>query len=328
MLKFSKALSLTVSAVLAASVFAGCSSTSAAKKDSKLSIVCTTFSEYDWTKNIIGDTDSAEVTYLLGSGVDLHNYQPTAQDILTISDCDLLMYVGGESEGWVTDTLQDAKNKDMKVLRLFDVLGQSIKEEELKEGMEPEEEEEEGEEEEGPEYDEHVWLSVKNAEVICDAICDSICEKDAGNADKYRANLEAYKTELKKLDEGFTEMADSAKTKTVLFGDRFPFRYLVDDYNIDYYAAFVGCSAETAASFETIAKLAEKVDELDLDTVFIIENSDDSIAKSIISNSKNKDITIEKLNSLQSVTKNDINGGASYISLMNENLETLKRVLD
>lgn len=328
MFKFSKSLSLTVSAVLAASVFAGCSNTSAAKKDSKLSIVCTTFSEYDWTKNIIGDTDSAEVTYLLGSGVDLHNYQPTAQDILTISDCDLLMYVGGESEGWVTDTLQDAKNKDMKVIRLFDVLGQSIKEEELKEGMEPEEEEEEGEEEEGPEYDEHVWLSVKNAEVICDAICDSICEKDADNADKYRANLEAYKNELKKLDEGFTEMADSAKTKTVLFGDRFPFRYLVDDYNIDYYAAFVGCSAETAASFETIAKLAEKVDELDLDTVFIIENSDDSIAKSIISNSKKKDITIEKLNSLQSVTKNDINGGASYISLMNENLETLKRVLD
>lgn len=328
MLKFSKALSLTVSAVLAASVFAGCSSTSAEKKDGKLSIVCTTFSEYDWTKNIIGDTDSAEVTYLLGSGVDLHNYQPTAQDILTISDCDLLMYVGGESEGWVTDTLQDAKNKDMKVLRLFDVLGQSIKEEELKEGMEPEEEEEEGEEEEGPEYDEHVWLSVKNAEVICDAICDSICEKDADNADKYRANLEAYKTELKKLDEGFMEMADSAKTKTVLFGDRFPFRYLVDDYNIDYYAAFVGCSAETAASFETIAKLAEKVDELDLDTVFIIENSDDSIANSIISNSKKKDIAIEKLNSLQSVTKNDINGGASYISLMNENLETLKRVLD
>ncbi|WP_294411761.1 metal ABC transporter substrate-binding protein [uncultured Ruminococcus sp.] len=328
MLKFSKTLSLTVSAVLAASVFAGCSRTSAAKKDGKLSIVCTTFSEYDWTKNIIGDTDSAEVTYLLGSGVDLHNYQPTAQDILTISDCDLLMYVGGESEGWVTDTLQDAKNKDMKVIRLFDVLGQSIKEEELKEGMEPEEEEEEGEEEEGPEYDEHVWLSVKNAEVICDAICDSVCEKDADNADKYRANLEAYKNKLKKLDEGFTEMADSAKTKTVLFGDRFPFRYLVDDYNIDYYAAFVGCSAETAASFETIAKLAEKVDELDLDTVFIIENSDDSIAKSIISNSKKKDITIEKLNSLQSVTKNDINGGASYISLMNENLETLKRVLD
>ena len=123
-------------------------------------------------------------------------------------------------------------------------------------------------------------------------------------------------------------MAAAAKTKTVLFGDRFPFRYLVDDYGIDYYAAFVGCSAETAASFETIAKLSEKVNELDLDTVFIIENSDDSIAKSIISNSGKKDISIEKLNSLQSVTMNDINDGADYISLMNENLETLKRVLD
>lgn len=318
--------SLTISAVLAALISTGCADGSTAKKDGKLSVVCTTFSEYDWTRNIVGDTDSANVTYLLGSGIDLHNYQPTAQDMLTISDCDLLMYVGGESESWVTDTLRDARNKDMKVLRLFDVLGQSVKEEELKEGMEPEEEEED--EEEAPEYDEHIWLSVKNAEVICGAICDSLCEKDPDNAEKYRANLEAYESELKTLDTGFAEMAAAAKTKTVLFGDRFPFRYLVDDYGIDYYAAFVGCSAETAASFETIAKLSEKVNELDLDTVFIIENSDDSIAKSIISNSGKKDISIEKLNSLQSVTMNDINDGADYISLMNENLETLKRVLD
>ena len=319
-------MSLTLSAALAASVFTGCASTNASKKSDKLSIVCTTFSEYDWTRNIIGDTDSAEVTYLLGSGVDLHNYQPTAQDMLAVSDCDILMYIGGESEKWVTDSLKDAKNKEMKTLRLFDVLGQSIKEEELKEGMEPEEEEED--EEEGPEYDEHVWLSVKNAEVICEAICDCVCEKDPANAEKYRANLDSYEAELKALDDGYAEMAEKSENKTVLFGDRFPFRYLVDDYGIDYYAAFLGCSAETAASFETIAKLAEKVDQLDLDTVFIIENSDDSIAKSIITNAKKKDISIEKLNSLQSVTTNDIKNGASYISLMNENLETLKRVLD
>lgn len=327
MFRIGRFLSLAAAAVLAVSVSTGCANSASSKKNGKISIVCTTFSEYDWTRNIIGDTDSAEVTYLLGSGVDLHNYQPTAQDMLTISSCDLLMYVGGESESWVTDTLKDTKNKDMKVLRLFDVLGQSIKEEELKEGMEPEEEEED-KGEEGPEYDEHIWLSVKNAEVICEAICSSICEKDAENADKYRANLESYKAELKKLDDGFTEMADNAKTKTILFGDRFPFRYLVDDYGIDYYAAFAGCSAETAASFETIAKLAEKVNELSLDTVFIIENSDDSIAKSIIANSKNKDVNIEKLNSLQSITMKDINNGATYISLMEQNLETLERVLD
>ena len=326
MFRIGRFLSLAAAAVLAVSVSTGCANSASSKKNGKISIVCTTFSEYDWTRNIIGDTDSAEVTYLLGSGVDLHNYQPTAQDMLTISSCDLLMYVGGESESWVTNTLKDTKNKDMKVLRLFDVLGQSIKEEELKEGMEPEEEEDEGEE--GPEYDEHIWLSVKNAEVICEAICSSICEKDAENADKYRANLESYRAELKKLDDGFTEMADNAKTKTILFGDRFPFRYLVDDYGIDYYAAFAGCSAETAASFETIAKLAEKVNELSLDTVFIIENSDDSIAKSIIPNTKNKDINIEKLNSLQSITMKDINNGATYISLMEQNLETLERVLD
>ena len=236
MFKFSKSLSLTLSAALAASVFAGCASTNASKKSDKLSIVCTTFSEYDWTRNIIGDTDSAEVTYLLGSGVDLHNYQPTAQDMLTVSDCDILMYIGGESEKWVTDSLKDAKNKEMKTLRLFDVLGQSIKEEELKEGMEPEEEEED--EEEGPEYDEHVWLSVKNAEVICEAICDCVCEKDPANAEKYRANLDSYETELKALDDGYAQMAEKPKTRQCFSATGSRSAIWWTTTNIDYYAAF------------------------------------------------------------------------------------------
>ena len=322
-----KFVSFAAAAVLAAASLSGCTNAGASNKNGKLSIVCTTFSEYDWTRNIIGDTDSAEVTYLLGSGIDLHNYQPTAQDMLTISNCDIIMYVGGESEKWVNDSLRDANNKDMTVIKLFDVLGQGLKEEELKEGMEPEEEKEEGEEE-GPEYDEHVWLSVKNAEILCKGICDTLCEKDPKNADSYRKNLDSYEAELKALDTDYAEMAVSAKTRTVLFGDRFPFRYLVDDYNIDYYAAFAGCSAETAASFETVAKLANKLDELDLDTVFILENSDDSIAKSIIANSDKKSADIETLNSLQSITAQDANGGVTYISVMEQNLETLKKVLD
>ncbi|MCR5601058.1 MAG: metal ABC transporter substrate-binding protein [Ruminococcus sp.] len=318
---------LSVAAVMFAAMFTGCGSTSAAEKKEKLSIVCTDFSEYDWTRNIVGESGNTDITYLLSSGIDIHNYQPSVDDMMTISNCDMFIYVGGESESWVDDALKNSANKNMKVVKLFDTVRDQLKEEELKEGMEGEHEEHSHTESE-PEYDEHVWLSVRNAQTICSIICDDLCELDAANADKYRSNLSAYSAELSSLDKAFRDMADNASTKTVLFGDRFPFRYLVDDYGIDYYAAFAGCSAESEASFETVAKLAGKLDDLKLDTVFIIENSDDSLARSIINNSKNKNAAVEKLNSLQSVTDSDIADGAAYISIMQDNLDTLKKVLD
>ena len=215
----------------------------------------------------------------------------------------------------------------MQVVKLLDVLGDFAKEEEIKEGMEAEEEDEEGEDE-GPEYDEHVWLSLRNAEICCDAICESLCKLDSEGADTYKSNLEAYNAKLDQLDAEYVDMAENAKVKTVVFGDRFPFRYLVDDYGIDYFAAFVGCSAETEASFETIVNLANKMDELNLDTIFTIENSDASIAKSVIENSKNKDSGIETLDSIQSVTEDMVSGGVTYISIMQKNLDTLRKVLD
>ena len=312
--------------VLLSAMLIGCAAKKPSDKDGKLSIVCTNFSEYDWTREIIGETDSANVTYLLESGMDIHNYQPSAQDIMTISDCDMFIYVGGESESWVDDALSTKTNKNMKVVKLFEAVNDNIKLEEHKEGME--EEEEHYHDDDEPEYDEHVWLSVRNAELICNDICNKLCELDSANSDTYKANLAAYTDKLRELDDEYKEMAENAKIKTLLFGDRFPFRYLVEDYGLDYYAAFKGCSAETEASFETIAKLAEKLDELQLDNVFIIENSSDAIAKSIISSSDNKKAKIEKLNSLQSVTSDDIKKGATYISLMKNDLETLKKVLD
>lgn len=312
--------------VLLSAMLIGCAAKKPSDKDGKLSIVCTNFSEYDWTREIIGETGSADVTYLLDSGMDIHNYQPSAEDIMTISDCDMFIYVGGESESWVNDALSSRTNKNMKIVKLFEAVNDNIKLEEHKEGMEEEEEHHHDEDE--PEYDEHVWLSVKNAELICSDICDKLCELDSANADTYKANLSAYEEKLNALDDEYSEMAEKAKVKTILFGDRFPFRYLVEDYGLDYYAAFTGCSAETEASFETIAKLAEKLDELKLDNVFIIENSSDAIAKSIISSSDNKNAKIEKLNSLQSVTSDDIKKGATYISIMKNDLETLKKVLN
>ncbi len=317
--------------VMTSLLFTGCSAANIAsagqQQSNQLSIVCTLFPEYDWTKEILGEqVQNAEITYLLSSGLDLHNYQPSAKDMITISDCDIFVYVGGESESWVDDALKEVTNPDMKVIRLMDIIGDSAKEEEIKEGMETEPEEDEEEDE--PEYDEHVWLSVKNAEILCNAICDTLCELQPEQKEIYQANLNAYTEKLHQLDNAFSEMAEASSVKTVVFADRFPFRYLVDDYHIDYYAAFVGCSAETEASFETVAFLAKKADELHLDTVFTIENADNAIANAVISSTESKNQKIAVLNSMQSVSTEDIASGASYLTIMENNLHVLKEALN
>lgn len=296
--------------------------------DKKIQVVTTIFPEYDWVKNIVGEEEPhVEFTVLLDNGVDLHSYQPTAADILKISTCDIFIYVGGESDEWVDDALKEATNKDMKVIDLMEVLGENVKEEELVEGMEGEEEGEEGEEEE-IEYDEHVWLSLRNVSVICDAITDSLCEVDPVDENNYRANNAAYQKQLNDLDAKYKQAVDSAKFKTVLFGDRFPFRYLTDDYGLDYYAAFIGCSAETEASFETIVFLAKKTDELGLNTILTIETGDKKIAETVRDNTANRDQKILTLDSMQSVTANDMKDGVTYLSIMEKNLEVLKEALN
>ena len=324
---FKKLLALSAVCTL---LFTGCSAgnvTNAQNHEDTLSIVCTLFPEYDWTREIIGEqTQNTQITYLLESGLDLHNYQPSAKDMITISDCDLFIYVGGESESWVDDALKEVTNPDMKVIRLMDVLGDSAKEEEVKDGMQAEEEEEEESEE--PEYDEHVWLSVKNAETLCTAICDTLSEIQPQQKEAYQANLNHYLQKLDTLDKEYSDMTQNASVNTVVFADRFPFRYLVDDYKLDYYAAFVGCSAETEASFETIAFLANKIDELQLDTVFTIENADDSIAKAVISSTQQKNQQIISLNSMQSVNSQDIQNGTTYLNIMENNLNLLKEALN
>ena len=313
---------------------AGCSA-SAAKTGSgakKLSVVVTIFPEYDWVMQVLGDKAAdADVTMLLDNGVDLHSYQPTAQDIMKIASCDLFVYVGGESDGWVEDALKEAVNKDMKVINLLDVLGGNVKEEEIVEGMETEHEhddEEEHEHEEEPEYDEHVWLSLKNAKVLCDAIAEGLAKADAANAESYKANAAAYAEKLDELDRQYAETVNSAKHKTLIFGDRFPFRYMTDDYGIKYYAAFAGCSAETEASFETVTFLAGKADELGVKSIMAIEGTQHKIAETIIRNTDDKNRTVLMLDSMQATTSEDVKNGISYLSIMRENLEVLKKAMN
>ena len=546
-----KSLITAVSFLSAVSLFTGCSSANTSTSESSVSevsvstaessnipesepfsVVCTIFPEYDWVKEILGShAENVEISYLLDDGVDLHNYQPTADDIVKISTCDLFVYVGGESDEWVEDAIAEATNKDMKVINLMDVLGDSAKVEELKEGMqesehehdhdhskevstfeddevqdrplsdwegdwqsayplvldgsldeawehksedgkmtaeeykdyytkgyksdynaisihddhikftdndgnvtesdyeytgyyiqnwstgtkaamyrfeavdkesgapvyiefndhiiEPEkaehfhirmsnesydaivdpegnwptffdaaltpdevcdevighghsdededekehehedgEEEHEHEHEEGEEeYDEHVWLSLKNAKVLCAEIEKNIEAIDSANAADYKANLDSYVAKLDELDNSFKTLVDGSSVKTLVFGDRFPFRYFVDDYGLDYFAAFIGCSAESEASFETIKFLSDKINELDSKTIFTIENSGKDIAEAVISNSGKTDVTIAELNSLQSVSNADISGGTTYLSLMQKNYDVLADVL-
>lgn len=296
--------------------------------NTKLSIVTTIFPEYDWVRQILGENQAnVDLTMLLDKGVDLHSYQPSADDMVKVSKCDLFIYVGGESDTWVDDALKSAQNKNMKVINLLDVLGNSVKEEEQVEGMQAEEEEEEGEEE-GPEYDEHVWLSLKNAKTLCSSIADALCEIDSKNANVYKKNLNEYTKNLDALDKEYQQAVNGAKYDTLVFGDRFPFRYMVDDYFLKYYAAFVGCSAETEASFETIKFLANKVDKLGVTTVLTIEDPKHKIAQTVVENTKEKNQKILALNSMQSVTSDDVKNGETYLNVMQSNLDVLKQALN
>ncbi|MCR5733019.1 MAG: metal ABC transporter substrate-binding protein [Lachnospiraceae bacterium] len=318
--------------------------------EGKIKIVTTIFPEYDWVMNILSDNPAdIDVTLLLKGGTDLHSYQPTVEDIAKISDCDLFIYVGGESDAWVEDAISDAVNKDIRSLSLLKLLGDHLKEEELVEGMQGDEDEDEDDDrnnaaENGSgddtdngksddddsekEYDEHVWLSLKNAILLTEGIAAEIEAMDPDNAKTYEQNTKAYVEKLSALDEKYQAAVSDAGTKTLLFGDRFPFRYLTDDYGITYYAAFAGCLAETEASFETITFLSEKMDELGLSSVMTIEGNDHRIAETIVNNTKNKDQQILTLDSLQSVTGDDIKNGTTYLSVMEDNLKVLTKALN
>ena len=475
----------------------------------KLKVVTTIFPEYDWAKAVLGDkAENAELTLLLKNGVDLHSFQPSAEDIAKISEADLFIYVGGESDGWVDDALKEAKNKNMKVINLMETLGDKAKEEEMKEGMQESEDEHDhdhgkevstfedsevkdrtladwkgdwqsayplaksgaldaafkekaektgkmtaeeykayytkgyetdiakinidgdtisftdesgktvkspykyvgtyiqnwstgtkaamyrfeaedknsgapiyvefndhmiapataehfhirfsnesfdaikdpenswptfypaaltGEEvadelaghdhHEETEYDEHVWLSLKNAELYVNKIAEDLSALDTANAESYKKNAEAYNKQLSALDTQYADVVKNATNKYLLFGDRFPFRYLVDDYGLDYSAAFVGCSADTEASFETVRFLADKVDEKKLGSILVIENSDQKIANTIQQNTKEKNQKILVLDSMQSVTEKNMADGETYLGVMKKNLEVLKQAL-
>lgn len=291
---------------------------------SSYSIVATVFPAWDWVREILGENPgNIQLTFLLDSGSDLHSYQPTAADMVKVAECDMFVYVGGESDQWTADAIKESVNPGLKAISLMEILSDSVKEEEIIEGMQAEEE---GEEE--TEYDEHVWLSLPRAQQAVTYLAEAIAGMDPANAEIYTANAAAYCEELTLLDQQYRETVDGAKVKTLIFADRFPFRYLCDDYGIRYYAAFAGCSAETEASFETIRFLAGRMDELGLDHVITIENNDEKIARTVIENTAAKDnMTILHLDSLQAADAAAAKAGVTYLSVMRDNLSVLAEAL-
>ena len=323
-------LALVLASVLC---LASAAAPAAAEEGKKLNIVTTIFPVYDWILQAAGGADHAEITLLLDSGVDLHSYQPTASDMLKIASCDVFVYVGGESDKWVEDALKGSVNPGQIVISLLDALGEDVRAEELVEGMEHHDHEEDGDADEDhdreeEEADEHVWLSLRNAQKLTSAIAARLAEADPAHAEAYTANAAAYCERLAALDAQYAEVTGAAAHKTLLFGDRFPFRYLADDYGLAYYAAFSGCSAETEASFQTIVFLAQKMDELGLPAVLTIEGTSRKIAETVIRTTAGKNQKILTLDSMQSVTAADMQAGASYLSIMEKNLEVLREALN
>mgnify|MGYP002861101519 CR=1 FL=1 len=293
---------------------------------SKIKILATIFPIYDWVRELTNGSEFVEIELLLDNGSDLHSFTPSASDIIKISTADILIYVGGESDEWILSALKNKTNRNQIEINLMSLLGDFLKKEELVEGMQASSEDEDvnNDFEEDLEYDEHVWLSLRNAEIICQKISAELSTLLPKEKELFTKNLFTYQKKLQELDKDFSDFFNKTDSNTLIFCDRFPFRYFTEDYALSYYAAFLGCSAESEASFSTIAFLAKKIDELDSSKVFVIENSDKKIAQSVISSSKKKNSEIVILDSLQSTTKADILKGKTYISAMQENLDRLK----
>jgi zinc transport system substrate-binding protein len=323
----SGALALLVCAL--AFALTGCGSKNKpAASDGKLVVVTTIFPPYDFARAVAGG--KAEITMLLSPGAETHSFEPRPQDIIKIQKSGVFIYTGGESDTWVENILKSMDTSKMKIVAMTECV--ETVEEEIVDGMQDDEEEgenarnnENGEDSgEKPEYDEHVWTSPRNAKAIVRKIADALIEADSANAGAYRQNAEAYIAELDVLDAKFQSVVDSAVRKTLVFGDRFPFRYFTDAYGLKYFAAFPGCATETEASAKTVAFLINKVKEEKIPVVFHIELSNKKMAETI---SEATGAKVRLLHSCHNIAKTDFEAGKTYIDLMSANVETLSEAL-
>ena len=292
----------------------------------KINIVTTVFASYDFAKQVAGD--NANVTLLIKPGSESHSSEPTPKDIIAMEECDIFIYTGGENDTWLDYILESVDNKDMVIIKMLDLVEKY--EEEHVEGMEGhhhhhshDHEDHEGEEGK-TEWDEHVWTDPLNAVKISEKIKDVLCEEDSSNKVEYERNFTAFSRALIELDMEFEEIINNAERKEIVFGDRFPLRYFVEAYGLDYYAAFPGCAAESEPSAKTVAFLIDKVKENGIPVVFKIELSNGNIAETIGRDAGAKVLTFYTCHNL---SRDDFENGETYISLMERNLLTLREAL-
>ena len=284
-------------------------------------VMTTIFPPYDMAREIA--KDKALVKQLLPAGAESHTFEPSPQDIIAIQNSDLFIYTGGESDVWIEDILASMGEKAPETLKLTDCV--QMLSAETVEGMENDHHHEHDEDCHHEEYDEHVWTSPKNAIEISKAICEKMAQLDSSNSESYNANLKSYIAELEKLDGELSSVMENAKRNLIVVGDRFPFRYLTEHYNIEYFAAFPACGNQGDAAAATVAFLTDKVKENQIPAVLYIEFSNHKVADAI---AESAGVKTALLHSCHNVSKEELEGGASYITLMKNNIETLKMVLN
>lgn len=307
---------IALALLIGALALAGYTPRGQAAGEEKFSVVATIFAPYDFARAVAGD--SADVAMLLPPGSESHSFEPTPQDIIRIQNSDAFIYVGGESDAWVDGVLSSMDTTNMRIVTLMDCV-EAVEEEHV-EGMQADEHEDEHE----PEYDEHVWTSPRNAKRIVRKIADALCEADPANADAYRLNATAYEGELDALDAQFQAVVDDAARKTIVFGDRFPFRYLADAYGLSYFAAFPGCSTETEASAATVKFLIDKVRAEQIPVVFHVELSNARMADAI---AEDTGARVLLLHACHNISKADFDAGRTYLGIMAANVDALKEAL-
>ena len=286
----------------------------------KIKVTASNFASYDFLRAIIGDNDNIELTFLLGPGKDAHSYDPTAQDLITIQNSDLFIYIGGEMEKWADRVLLTLDTSSTKVICVADDI-KTIEEQEI-DGAEPEDEEDE---EEGA-FDEHIWTSPDNAITMVNTLEKSMEEIDSSNSSKYKQNAENYIAKIKNVDKQIQEIVDNKKRDRLVFGDKMPMQYFINYYKLQVSAAFSGCSTETEPSSKTIAYLVNKAKEEKTPVILYIELNNGKVANTI-ANEVGNGCKAMQIQTLHNVSKTDFDNGETWVSLMERNLDVLKAAL-
>lgn len=304
----------------------------------KIKIVTTLFPQYDFTRQIAGD--KAEIALLLPPGAESHSYEPTPSDIISINKADVFIYTGKYMEPWADKIIQSIDSDTVNILDVSSGIPLDKEEHEHEHDEHDEHDEHENEEHEDEEhedesiaegevghnheYDPHIWTSPVIAKKMVDNIAASLCYVDTKNASYYISNAENYKKQLDSLDAEFTDIVNNSARNKIYFGGRFALHYFAEEYGLEYKSAYDNCSSETEPSVHDIAEIIDEINEYNIPTIYYEELTDPKVSRSI-----SEDTGVEMLlfHSCHNISKTDFDNGVTYLDLMKQNAENLKKGL-